>query len=107
MIRKLGNQIYLVKSDSSDTNYRIDLYRKECNCPYFKYRCKGRGLICKHIQRVMNLFSYQDKVIIDYIKERGEVDVIELIEKFDEGRVDELIKKCELLERGGKIVILE
>ena len=44
--------------------------------------------------------------IIDYVKRKGEVDSIELIEKFSEDEVNLLLEKGELIENRGVISLL-
>jgi len=45
--------------------------------------------------------------IIGYVQKRKEVDSLELIKKFGEEAVDDLLSRGELIEREGKIRVLE
>ena len=47
------------------------------------------------------------QTIIDYVRVRGSVDSITLIEKFGEDIVDDMLRLGELLEENGQIKILE
>lgn len=48
-----------------------------------------------------------DVGIVDYVREKGTVDAVELIERFGEAKVNTLIERGELVEAAGKIRVLE
>jgi len=67
--------------------------------------------MCKHMQAVKDKCEERDSEcyssIIDFVKERGEVDSIEVIERFNSEAVDDLLSRGELIEEKGRIRILE
>ena len=58
--------IYLVPSSDGTKKYRvshIDAY--SCDCPDFEFRCKDRGLYCKHIDAIILFNKLKNKVEMD------------------------------------------
>lgn len=51
--------------------------------------------------------GYNEEDIIQYVKEKGEVDSIELLEKFGEERINMLINEGFLIEEHGRIKVVE
>lgn len=110
-VRKKGS-IYQVESSSGKGKfYDVDLSKRSCNCPAFLFRYKSRGLLCKHIEAVIDYdeeFGHEDfQKIISLVRDRGPVPTITVLEMFDEETVNELIQKGELIEERGKLRILE
>jgi len=110
---------YAVESSSKKgTFYNVDPKKPWCDCAAFKFRELRRKGVCKHIQAVReHIEKTQQKTlqktekklgsITEYISEKGQVDSIELIDKFGEETVDRMIKNGELIEHNGKITILK
>jgi predicted nucleic acid-binding Zn finger protein len=98
---------YKVKSESSNRWYDVFPERPFCSCPNFVFRSMRTGGICKHVAAVQELVGAVDTKIIDYVKKKGEVDSVDIIEKFGEEKVNTLIERGELVERAGKIRVLE
>ena len=103
-------QIYKVESSKPGRFYEVNLQNRVCTCPHFVHRLqKARGE-CKHIQAVKKFvtggkpFKYDE--LIKYVEDNVFVDSTELIEKFGEEVVNELIEKAELIEEQGKIRLL-
>jgi hypothetical protein len=104
---------YRVKSESSDQWYEVFPDRPFCTCPAFIFYSVKRGTVCKHVKAVQDKSCDADGSgvigvidVIEYVKSKGEVDSIELIEKFGEAKVNSLVKAGELLEKAGRISIL-
>lgn len=105
-IRKFQDH-YKVKSESSNRWYEVFPERPFCTCPSFLFYAVKKGGICKHLRAVQELTSQVDTGIVDYVAEKGEVNSMELIEKFGEAKVNVLIERGELIEKSGKIRILK
>src|SRR3989338_6969875 len=90
--------------------YIVDLEKQSCTCPHFKLRLQRVHGLCKHIQAVKDKSERRDVKsygrIIGYIQKKGEAESIELIKKFGEQAVDDLISRGEIIEQEGKIKIL-
>ena len=69
------------------------------------------GGVCKHIQAVKELnkesVEKSNEDILDYLKDKEEVDIIEVIEKFSEKEVDALLESGQAIEYKGKIKLVE
>lgn len=103
------------------TFYKVFPSQPFCDCPQFMYRELKLHGECKHIKAVREFIqekkikvkekiikaSKDDASIINYVKSKKEVNSIELIEKFGEDKVNELLKKADLIEFKGKIKVLE
>ncbi|MBU0979688.1 MAG: hypothetical protein KJ709_02695 [Nanoarchaeota archaeon] len=99
---------YKVESESrAGKYYSVTLEHLHCDCPHFMVRLKKTGGECKHIKAAREFIaakrSPKNNKILDFIREQGEVDVITLIDRFDEATVNELIRKGDIMERNGKI----
>jgi hypothetical protein len=107
---KRDNERYLVEGTKPGTFYSVDLYNNTCTCPHYVHRMKRIKGDCKHLKAVKESVSsstpdeYDE--IVKLIKENVFVDSIELIDKFGEERINELIKNGELIEEHGKIRLL-
>jgi hypothetical protein len=101
---------YEVESKSSGKFWKVDLSKNLCNCPHFLFRLRKFGGECKHIKAVKELVTKgnADKFdeIKSYVTEHVFVDSIEIIEKFGEDIVNEMIAHGELIEEHGKIRLL-
>jgi hypothetical protein len=102
---------YLVESSIKGKYWKVDLAKKTCNCPNFLFRKRASGEVCKHIIAVQQMLSNDSKddfeKAVDYVKEKGEVDSVELIERFSEGLVNELIERGQLAEYKGRIKVVD
>ena len=107
---KEPGEIYSVESSTKGKYWKVDLSKKTCNCPNFLFRKRASGELCKHIlavQQTLNNDSKDDfEKAVDYVKEKGAVDSVELIEKFSEGLVNDLIERGQLAEYKGKIKVI-
>jgi predicted nucleic acid-binding Zn finger protein len=104
---------FKVESHTKGKFYIVDLNKLSCICPHFRFKLGGSGE-CKHIKAVKEKYSKKeikitkkDRDILDYIKKKGAVDSMELINKFGDKSIDKLIKQGELLEQHGKIRVLD
>ncbi len=103
---------YKVESNSRKGKfYVVDLKEETCTCPHYILRLKRVHGMCKHIEAVKDKFEQRDSEsynkIMDYVREKKEVDSLELIKKFNEEAVDDLLSRGELIEKEGKVRILE
>lgn len=110
-ILKQKDGTYTVESSSRKGKfYVVDLDKGTCTCPHFRLRMARIHGLCKHMEAVKDENEGRDiksyGKIIDYIQEKGEVDSLELIKKFGEDAVDDLLSRGELIEKEGKIRIL-
>ncbi len=102
---------YKVESASSKGKfYEVDPDKPYCSCPAFRFKHHMKEP-CKHITAVREHIGKEhqpqtDKVL-KYVKEQGEVDSVELIEKFSEEDINRLIQQGELIENKGIIKILD
>lgn len=108
----VGEDGFKVESSSQKgVFYKVKPEKPECSCPAFRFRYLRQAVVCKHVQAVQEyLHQRKGKVyekILGFVKEIGEVDAVLLLEKFGEEDVNELLRRGELLERKGKIVLLE
>ncbi len=101
---------YSVGSSTPGKSYEVDLKKNTCTCPHFIHRLRRTGGDCKHIKAVKGLVSSGDASdfdeIISFVKDNVFVDSIELIEKFSEKKISDLIQNGELIEEHGKIRFL-
>ena len=119
-IREEDDGTYSVESSSKKGRwYNVDLKKPWCDCPAYKFRHLKAKSACKHIAAVRKyieetqqetLAASQETTeeVLTFVEDAGgEVDSIELIEKFGDSKVDELISQGELVEKKGKIKILK
>ncbi len=107
IIVKEGSK-YKVKSN--ERYYIVDPEKNSCSCPHYRFRMAKINGLCKHLQAVKDKLEQRDKEayddILSYVKKRHQVPSIELLEKFSEQAVDDLICRGELAEEKGMIRIL-
>lgn len=131
-IRKLAGNKFKVESSSKGKFYTVDLNAPSCTCAHFLFRLRSTGEKCKHIDAAEQHSARQKKSksvkpkgkspkskqksrkklasfskIMEEIKSNGEIDTIELMEKYGEDKVQELIDNGELIEHMGKLRVLE
>src|SRR3989344_8434904 len=107
-ILKQKDGTFKVESSSREGKYYIvNLQEGSCTCPHFFLRLRSVHGICKHIQAVKDKAEKRDiksyGKIIGYVQKKGEVDSLELIKKFGEEAVDDLLSRGELIEEKGGI----
>ena len=110
-ILKQKDGTYKVESSSRKGKfYIVELDKQTCTCPHFLLRMKRIHGLCKHIQSVEDKVQKRDtksygKVIV-YVQKKREVASLELIKKFGEDAVDDLLSRGELIEEEGEIRVL-
>jgi hypothetical protein len=110
-IKKEGH-VYLVESSSKKGHfYKVDVIKRTCDCPAYRFRYSKKGLLCKHIEQALlydERYGKKDlSAIIGFLRKNAPVDSVKLIEMFSEEGVNELIEKGEITERHGRIWLLE
>ncbi len=121
---KANSDKFRVESESENGKfYTVNIAQPFCDCPRFMFheiKVKGE---CKHIKAAREYAgrSHEEnknagkkakkaenrfEKIINLVKEKGELSSMELIGKFSEEEVNELIRRGELLEEHGKIRLL-
>jgi len=112
---KADSDKFKVESESSKGKfYHVNIAQPFCDCPAFIMTEMKRHGECKHIKAAKEYALDHGKApedgrgekIIAYVKEKGEVDSIGLINKFGEKEVNALIARGELFEQHGKIRLL-
>jgi len=111
-ILKQEGGLYKVESGSRKGKfYIVDFGKGTCTCPHFALRLKRVHGICKHMQAVKDKTEARDsesyKEIVEFVKEKGEVESLELINRFNEEAVDDLLCRGELIEKNGFIKLLD
>jgi len=106
-----------VESHLKGKFYKVDLNGPSCTCPHFLIRMKKIGEECKHINAVKERYGKVKQVslknknksdkILDFVRKKGSADAMELIKKFGEKGVDDLIKRGDLIEERGVVKVLE
>lgn len=113
--------IFQIESSSQKGKfYKIDPSKPSCTYPRFMYREMGRAGVCKDITSVKRYMQQKGveikpyactnedyNEIIIYLKQRGNVDAIVLIEQFSKEAINDLIKRGALMKEKGKIRCLE
>ncbi len=110
-VLKQKDSTFKVESSSQKGKfYTVDLEKGTCTCPHFLLRLKSVHGLCKHIEAAKDKSEKRDVKsygrVIEYVRKKGEVDSLELIKKFGEQAVDDLLSRGELIEQEGKIRIL-
>ena len=108
---------YKVESSSKKgLFYEVYPDKPFCSCPEYKFRLIRTKTPCKHILAVQEKFgkpekektaSKQDEKILAFVKEKGEVDSLTLIDQFSEEAINRLIEQGELIEEKGLIKVLK
>ncbi len=103
---------YLVESEHSTGKfYEVNPEKPFCTCPQFRFRGLKMHSSCKHITAVREFLGEKTiksgKQVLEYVKKNKEVDAVELIKKFGEKVIEQLKKQGELVEKKGKIKLLE
>lgn len=86
--------------------YVIDLEKKTCSCPAFIFRKS-----CKHLIAVQEFAAEKNsgitKRVLAYVGKAEEIDSVKLIEKFGDEPVNILLGSGELIEKHGRIRLLD
>lgn len=137
---------YKIESESHPgTWYFVNVEKKTCSCPEWRFRMAKIGGICKHINYVEERLAKKGKMVkeptvlykeekekrkkvaikngkaeiekeetdkkyaeaVSYVKVRGTVDAVDLIERYGEDVFDAMIRLGYLLEENGKVRLLE
>lgn len=103
-------RIYEVESSSSKGKfYKVDPIKKTCTCPAYLFRYSKVGLLCKHIEAVKDLAGAtreEASELLASIKEKGEVDAVQALDRYGEEEVDRLIRSGDIIEKKGKLTLL-
>lgn len=112
-ILREGKKFKVQSEHSKSRFYEVYPDRPFCNCPQFMYRNIKTKEPCKHLLAVQGHIkkktpkneetANQEEDIIAFVKEKGEVDSLELIDKFGEEAVNQLIEQGQLIEEKGKV----
>lgn len=108
-IKKEGS-FYKVESASRKGKfYTVDPDKPSCDCAHFIFRMRKIGGVCKHITEVRKLIKPNekkpDKILADI--RNGDDESIELIKRYGEDAVNQLIQRGDVFEKAGKLYILE
>ena len=62
--------IHSIKSSTGDKYYTVDTDKRTCTCPNWKWRCAGKGLLCKHLIQAINIetdaiLDPKERIILD------------------------------------------
>ena len=114
-VRKASEDIFEIQSHSNkDTWYTVNVKTASCSCPHWKFRLARMGGQCKHYKDLMTYFedvkdNRQDKFdeVMNLIRENPFTDSFEVIEKYGDEMIDEMIQLGMLLESRGKLRVLE
>ncbi|MBU0461264.1 MAG: hypothetical protein KJ574_01620 [Nanoarchaeota archaeon] len=103
---------FLVESEHTPGKfYSVDPRKPFCGCADFRFREIKRHGVFKHIEAVRESRSKSQKPkhdkILAYVRQHSPVDSVELIDKFGEEAVNELIRKGEIIEKKGVIKLLD
>lgn len=118
-IIKLKN-MFKVESHIKGKFYKVDVNKPFCSCPHFMFRLIKTGGECKHIKAVKDRYTEKKKAqkkllrltkkeekIINLVRKKGTIDTIELIDKYGDQIISDLIERNELIEEHGKVKVLE
>lgn len=114
--KKDSDKFKVESSSRKGHYYHVNIAQPFCDCPAFIITEMKRRGECKHIKAAKQYaLSHASQAaerednsdkIISFVREKGEIDSIELINKFGEENINELIKAGELFEKHGRIKLL-
>ncbi len=110
-IIKEGDKFKVESSSKKGQFYDVYPDKPFCSCPEFKFRLIRTKTPCKHIKAVRELEgikeskkeSSKNAEILAFVKDKGEVDSLTLIDQFGEETINQLIEQGDLIEERGKI----
>lgn len=109
-VLKQGSSYKVQSSSEKGRFYTVDIVKRVCDCPAYRFRYQKKGLLCKHIEAAL---THHEKLgdsgeeITDFVRKKGPIDSIRLISMFGEDPVNDLLHKGELIEKRGRISILD
>ena len=117
-IKKTKKGFEVESSSRKGEFYLVDPDKPWCDCPAYRFRALKKGGVCKHITAVREHLKElgieagdsapdPSEEVLAYLRRESEVDSIILIERFGEEVIDRLISQGVLLEKRGKIRLLE
>ena len=121
-IKKLKDSKFKAESSTKGKFYTVDMSAPSCTCAHFMFRLRSTGGKCKHIIAVEKEYKSgkkkktkksQQKSLLAYskilneLKKKGEIETVELMEKYGDDEVQELIDNGEVIEKGGKLRVME
>ncbi|MBI2140425.1 SWIM zinc finger family protein [Candidatus Woesearchaeota archaeon] len=96
---------YFVESSRKEKHYVVDPKEPSCSCPHFTVTMKKKFGWCKHIRAVKDFAEGRDEgnyqKIVDFVREKGSVELLELERLFNKEAVDDLICQSLLKEARG------
>jgi len=109
IVRRLDH--YKVESSSPGVYYDVWPEKPFCSCPAFKFKNTKGGGMCKHLEAVREMVLMAGKKghdkILNEIAQKGQVDSLELVKKYGEEAINDLIHMGEIIEENGKIRLLK
>jgi len=125
-VTKEQNKYKVESASSKGKFYMVDPDKETCNCPGYIFYAKRKGTVCKHVKAVLELLKKDEsenaeeiekqakesesirKEIIDFIKKNNnEFDSMDLIEKYGDKIIDDMIHDGTLIEIRGMIRYIE
>ncbi|MBD3310730.1 hypothetical protein GF351_05935 [Candidatus Woesearchaeota archaeon] len=96
---------YEVESSKKGKFYKVNPHMPMCDCPHFLFREIKKGGECKHIVAVRDLMAKEGKDVYSDImgEAAGWTDTIELMDRYGEDAVQNLIDRGELMESKGRV----
>jgi len=94
-----------VISRTSGRKYEVDLKNISCTCPDYIYRKAKVGGLCKHINQVLKDIENKNINFLEHIRKNN--DVMDFLDKYGEQQLVILKRKGDVIEKGGKLLILE
>jgi len=133
-IKKIDESAYRVESHEKGKFYDVNITSKSCTCPHYRFRMARERGECKHITSVkefiiagIELKPYKRKysakkgkrgakpsgkkhdITLDILKEvelRKEIESAELIERYGELIITDLLDKGYIIESNGKMMLM-
>jgi hypothetical protein len=133
-IKKIDSSIYKMESNTKGEFYDINIISKSCTCPHYRFRMAKQEGECKHIIAVKEYIIEKSSVsqyksnygrkekttkkktqkkrhditldILKEVEDATNINSIELIEKYGELIINDLIEKGYLIEQNNKIKLM-
>ncbi|MBN1156030.1 SWIM zinc finger family protein [Candidatus Woesearchaeota archaeon] len=117
-IKKEGNKYAVESGSKKGIFYNVDIERNTCSCPGFMFRMRPAGKVCKHIGAVKEYLEKRGKVVsrkneekldevLDFVRRNENIESVKLLELFSEELINDMIDKGFLIEKNGRIEVLE
>lgn len=96
-IKKVATDKFIVQSDTTTTQYVVDITAGACSCPHYQFRLLKTGGQCKHYKQVMDYLDQKVgedvfSEVIKHIKKVGE-DWNTIEEKFGEDIIKKMLQQ--------------